>query len=141
MTNVSKKLEQIVKKELAQTIIPVKTDKGILVGQVLITSEGSLKNLYKNEKMIYSNIHLNCIAVRMANILAFAPHSAYADKLYKADQEYGKWFVDNQILRAQYQKYLQNKDYEKADLIWAKYQESRDKTLYFKTQAETLAAV
>jgi len=32
MTNISQRLEQVVKKELSKLIIPVKTEDGILVG-------------------------------------------------------------------------------------------------------------
>jgi hypothetical protein len=63
-----------------------------------------------------------------------------ADQIYKADQEYGRWFTDSQLLRAQYQKAVNNLDYERADMLWARYCESRDRTLTAKKHTETLAA-
>ena len=138
MTQLSKRLEQIVKKELSKNVIPVKTEKGILVGEVLIVSEGSIKSLYKNNELLYNEIHLNSIAIKIANILAFRKSSIFADELYKADQDYGRWFVDSQMLRAQYQKSVSNQDFDRADMLWARYQESRDKTAIAKSRAESL---
>ncbi len=138
MTQLSKRLEQIVKKELSKNIIPVKTEKGILVGEILIVNEGSIKSLYRNNELIYKEIHLNAIAIKIANILAFKKQNIFADTLYRADQEYGRWFVDSQMLRAQYQKALSNQDYNRADMLWARYQESRDRTITAKNRAESL---
>ena len=98
MTQLSKRLEQIVKKELSKNIIPIKTQDGILVGDILITTEENLKFLHRNGVVLYKEIHLNSIAIRIANILAFRKHSISADNLYRSDQEYGKWFVDSQML-------------------------------------------
>ncbi len=138
MTQLSKRLEQIVKKELSKNIIPVKTAEGILVGEILIVSEGAIKALYRNNELLYNEIHLNSIAIRIANILAFRKTSILADELYKADQEYGRWFVDSQMLRAQYQKAVNNRDFDRADMFWARYQESRDRTTHAKARAESL---
>jgi hypothetical protein len=138
MTQLSKRLEQIVKKELSNSIIPVKTENGILVGEILIVSEGSIKSLYKNTELLYKEIHLNSIAIKIANILALRKQHILADELYKADQDYGRWFVDSQMLRAQYQKAVSNQDFERADMLWARYQESRDRTISAKNRAESL---
>jgi len=138
MAQLSKRLEQIVRKELSKNIIPVKTSEGILVGEILIISEGPIKHLYRNGELLYREIYLNSIAIKMANILTFQRTSLIVEKLYAADQEYGKWFCDSQLLRAQYQKALSNQDFDKADTLWAKYIESRDRTLACKNQVENL---
>ncbi len=138
MSRLSNRLEQIVRKELSQNIIPVKTEQGILVGDVLITSQEHIKNIYKDNELIYKEIHLNLVAIKIANLLAFRKTSITTDALYKADQEYGRWFVDSQMLRSQYQKAISNQDYERADMLWARYQESRDRTIISKNQAESL---
>jgi len=139
MIDIRKRLEQVVNKELSQHIIPVKTEKGILVGSVLIASEGSVKHLYKNDQCLYSNISLNIAAIKMANILARNPRSNYADKIYKADQEYGRWFVDSQILLSKYHSAIKNRDYERADTLWAKYNESKQRTMTAKSAVLGLA--
>lgn len=141
MTQLSKRLEQIVKKELSKNIIPVKTEEGILVGDILIVSEANLKTLYKNHQLLYKEIHLNSVAIRMANILAFKSSSIFVENLYKADQKYGRWFVDSQMLRSQYQKALNSKDFDRADTLWARYCESRDKTLQAKKRTESLLRI
>jgi len=138
MTNISKRLEQVVSKELSKHIIPVKTEQGILVGDVLIVSQGSIKNIWRNNELLYKEIHLNAVAITIANILAVRRISIKLDEIYKADQDYGKWFVDSQMLRAQYQKALSNQDYDKADMLWARYCESRDRTITAKNRAESL---
>ena len=138
MTTISKRLEQIVRKELSKNIIPVKTQAGILVGEILIVTNGSLKSLWKNNELLYNEIHLNSIAIRMANVLALRNSSIYVDDIYKADQEYGRWFVDSQMLRTQYQKALNSKEYDRADILWARYVESRNRTETAKLRAESL---
>jgi hypothetical protein len=140
MTNLSKKLEQIVNNSLIKNpIVPVKTDQGILVGNVLIVSIGPLKNLYRYDKLFYSNIHLNVAAIRIANLLAKNNDRISAEKIYTADQEYGRWLIDSQMLRTQHEKAISTQDYDRADILWAKYCESRDRTSIAKNQVEALA--
>lgn len=141
MTQISKRLEQIVNKELSKTIMPVKTDNGILVGDILINSNGPIKNIYKNSKLLYKEIYLNSVAIKIANMLALNQSLITTNKLYNADQEYGKWFTDSQLLRAQYQKALSNNDYDRSDMLWARYCESRDRTIVAKNNAERLARI
>jgi len=138
MTAISKRLAQIVRKELSKNIIPVKTADGILVGEILIVTDGTLKSLWKNNELIYKEIHLNSVAIKMANVMALRSSSIYVDDIYKADQDYGRWFVDSQILRTQYQKSLNNKEYDRADILWARYVESRHRTESTKLRAESL---
>jgi hypothetical protein len=141
MTDLSKRLERVVKKELSNNLIPVKTPEGILVGNVLITSEGSIKNLWQNGELIYKEVHLNAVTIKLANMLALKKSTIKADELYRADQEYGKWFVDSQLLRNQYQKALNSRDFDRADMLWARYFESRDRTTQAKNIAEALARI
>jgi hypothetical protein len=138
MTQISRRLEQIVRRELSKNIIPVKTAEGILVGDILITNQDNLKFLYRNKQILYAEIHLNSVAIKMANILALRHSHTSVDLLYRADQEYGKWFVDSQMLRAQHQKAIHTQDYDRADVLWARYSESRDRTVTAKHQAECL---
>jgi hypothetical protein len=74
----------------------------------------------------------------MANLVAKNTNPAIVDKIYRLDQEYGRWFTDSQILRTQYQKAVTAKNFEKADTLWARYCESRDRTLAAK---ETVTAL
>jgi hypothetical protein len=141
MTDLSKRLERVVKKELSNNLIPVKTPEGILVGDVLISSEGSIKNLWRNGELIYKEVHLNAVTIKLANMLALRKSTIKSDELYRADQEYGKWFVDSQLLRNQYQKALNSQDFDRADMLWARYSESRDRTTQAKNIAESLARI
>lgn len=144
MTDISKRLEQFIgsaQKKLLQKqqILPVKTDDGILVGEVLIISEGNLKHLKRRDEMLYVNIYLNAVAVKLANICNNNPTSLGAQKIYDADQDYGRWFVDSQILRAQYHRALDKKDFDRADTLYSRYAVSRDRAEKAKNIARALA--
>ena len=140
MTTVSQRLEQSLRSAIKKNpILPVKVADGILVGSVKIVSEGHLKHLYRAGDLLYNNIFLNAVAIKIANIMALQSASLQADQLYQIDQEYGKYFVDSQMLRARHQKSLNNKDYERADIIWARYCESRDRAETTKNKAQGLS--
>jgi hypothetical protein len=139
MTNISQRLEQVVKKELSKLIIPVKTQEGILVGDILIKNNGSLKNIVKNGNVLYKEISLNKAAIAIANLLALKKSQINIDNIYAADQEYGKWFADSQLLRSQYEKASNQQDFDRADMLWARYQESRNRTAQAKKTVERLA--
>lgn len=136
--NLQKRLDSIVSKELTKNIIPQKTEQGILVGDVLIVSDGHLKHIFRNNELLYKDISLNAVAIKLANMLATNRIAVKFDQIYSADQEYGRWFIDSQMLRAQYQKYLNNSDFERADTAWARYQESRERALNSKRYVESL---
>lgn len=138
MLTISRRLAQIVRKELSKNIIPVKTAGGILVGDILIVTDGTLKFLYKNDQLIYKEIHLNAVAIRMANMLTFTSASVYVGDIYAADQQYGRWFVDSQLLRSQYQRATNNRNHDRADMLWARYTESRNRTQLAKFRVESL---
>lgn len=142
MANVSRNLEQRLRKVIEKSpILPVKIEGGILVGTVKIISNGHLKDLWKNDRLIYKEVSLNAVAIKLANILAKQGVTLVSENLYNLDQEYGRWFTESQMLRAQYQKALNNKDYERSDMLWARYSESRDRTIAAKNRAEALAVI
>jgi hypothetical protein len=142
MTNISKRLEQTLSSAIQKNpIIPQRVAAGILVGDVLIVNEGTIKHLLQHGEYQYREISLNCAAIRIANLLARRSSNILADQIYTADQEYGRWFVDSQVLRAQYQKALNNQDNERADMLWAKYCESRDRAVAAKKRTESLANI
>jgi hypothetical protein len=145
MSNISKRLEQVVGSAQRRLIshdqiLPVKTADGILVGDVLIVSEGSIKNLWQNTQLVYEHVYLNAVAIKIANLLARKVGRVTADAIYRADQEYGKWFTDSQLLRTRFQKALEVHDTERADILWARYCESRDRAGITKNSAQSLAA-
>ena len=142
MTNISKRLEQTLSSAIQKNqILPQKVADGILVGDVLIVSEGTIKHLKQNDEYKYREISLNCAAICIANLLARRSSAILVDQIYKADQEYGRWFVDSQVLRAQYQKAVDNGQNERADTLWAKYCESRDRASAAKKRTESLANI
>ncbi len=139
MTRLSNKLESLIKN--SRDILPVKTEEGILVGTILIVSQGFNKSLYHKDKLLYKDLNLNVVTVRLANLLAKKQSTIKAEAIYRADQEYGKWFAETQLLRNQYEKATKNKNYDKADVLWARYCESKDKMLAAKKRAESLCVI
>lgn len=139
MTALSKKFENIIKKELSNTILPVKVDKGILVGDILITCDGTAKTVIKKSEIKYENIYLNSVAIKIAKILMTRDHSLQADNLYALDQEYGKWLNDSLFLKAKYEKAIACGHSDKADVFYARYIESRERTQSAKIRVDTLA--
>lgn len=143
MTDISRRIAQVVdssQRKLAQSgvILPVKTPDGILVGDVLIKNMGVLKYLIKNNTVIFKEIHLNIAAVKIANILARSRTDIKADQIYRADQEYGKWYLDSQMHKFNHESARKKRDYDRADMLWSRYCESRDRALQAKKIVEIL---
>lgn len=140
MTKISRRLAQVVNKELSQTILPVRTAEGILVGDVLIVSEANLKHLQRNQQWLYRDIYLNLAAIKLANMLALNQSTAKIQQIYQADQDYGRYYADSQFLRASYEKAVKSQDFERADIFWARYTEKKDQAQTAKKRLEALAA-
>jgi len=143
MSNIRRQLDNVIanthqKLYNSDQILPLKVPEGILVGNVLISSEGTYKNLHQYGRVVYKDVSLNVVAIKLANLMAKNSNSVFLDTIYTADQEYSRWFLDSQILRSQYQRALTNKNYEKSDTLWARYCESRDKALTAKHAVTTL---
>ena len=142
MTDISRRFEQFVKsanKNLAVQgiLLPVKTEKGIIVGDVLIVNEHNLKHVYYRDKA-YKEIYLNAAAIKIATLLALKKNTIAVDEIYAADQEYGRWFVDNQYLLALHRKSREKGDFDRCDVLWARYQESRDRAQAAKSKVNRL---
>jgi hypothetical protein len=138
MTSLSKKFEQIVKKELSATVLPVKTDQGILLGDVLIISNGTLKSIMKKDVIKYEDIYLNSAAISIAKLIMYRAYNLTADQIYRLDQEYGKWLTDSLMLKAQHDRAVKRGDCDRADVFWARYLESKERTLAAKARVDCL---
>lgn len=140
MTEISRRFEQLIsaaQKKLTEQnqILPVRTEQGILVGDVLIKSRDNLKDLWKNNEIIYADISLNEVAIKLANLTAKNINGMLCDKIYKADQDYGKWFIEWQILKNHYHKAKQNGDLDRADIFLARYESVKIKAEQAKNHA------
>jgi len=145
MGNISRRFQQIViktqKKFLDQgTIMPVQTEQGILVGNALIVCDGPYKNLYCNGELIFENVCLNKVAIRLANMIAWNKLNKLAFDIFNADRNYNRYHVDSTITLASYHVCLQSKDYFKADVLWARYCEAKAHAKSAKEKAERLAS-
>ena len=135
---ISKTLSKIIDKELAKQPIPVKTANGILIGDVEIISEGSLKHLRQSGRIKYNGIFLNATAITLANMLALRKDKAEINKIYKADQAYGLYYVDSQQLRIRYNQAVEDNDAFGVDMFWARYTERCDRVNAAKLIVEKL---
>jgi hypothetical protein len=131
MSEISRRFENFIRSQnqkLAERdyLLPQKTPQGILVGDVLITITGNLKTV-ESRRALLPDIYLNAAAIKIANLLALKKSMAQIQDIYRADQIYGKWFVESQNLMAMHQNLIAKKNYDKADIIWNKYQESKIK--------------
>ena len=146
MSDVSKRFEQLVKstykKFLDQgTILPIKTDKGILVGNVLIESVGPLKNIVIDDRIIYKEISLNAVAIKIANILAWDnKNTKKCDELFDMDVTYSKHFIDSKIFIDNYHRAVNAGNHTRSDILWTRYQDAKEKAIIAKSRAEDLAA-
>lgn len=145
MSDVSKRFEQLVKSTYKKfldrgTILPVKTEQGIQVGDVLIQSDGPLKNIIKNGEVLYREVSLNAVAIRIANLLAWNDSSDRCDRLYKLDVEYSKHFIDSKIFIDNYHRAVNSGNQARADILWTRYQHAKEKAVWAKDQAEDLAS-
>jgi len=145
MSKIFKKLQQVVEntyKKLYEQdhVMPVVIETGILVGKVLIISRGPVKNLSINGDIIYKNICLNAAAIRLANVLTKYGKNMTCDRIYQADQEYGKWLNESQILRNKYQKARREGRNDQADVYLAKYCTARDRAKYYHAQVLALVS-
>jgi hypothetical protein len=143
MPEISRKFEQLVvssykKLQSTNQILPIRIKSGIMVGKVLIESNDYLKNLWIDNKLVYKDISLNDVAITLANWLAKYEHSLICDQVYQTDQEYGKWYIDCQNLRSYRDKLLKNQDFDRADVILARYQLSKDRADLAKRKALSL---
>ena len=120
-------------------IIPVKTEKGILVGNVLIENYGNLKNIWQNNQLVYAEINLNVAAIKLANMLAKQIKTQKNEELYRLDQDYGKWLLDSQIHYKNFQKSKLKQNFDQADVFWARYCESKDRCREAKEKVERLS--
>lgn len=132
------RLQSIVDNELTYSIIPVKTKYGIRIGNIDIVNDGSLKHVKVKGKIKFEGIFLNATAITLANMLAHKKYIERMNKIYEADQRYGRFFIDSQILRYHYNHAVQDQDRFKRDVFWARYTTQRDKVMIAKKQVEEL---
>lgn len=144
MTDISRRFEEFIRAENRklverESLVPVKTDQGIMIGDVLIMAEHNLKTVIQGDT-VYQDVFLNLAAVKIANLLALRKSVTRIDEVYASDQTYGKWFVESQELSTIYHKLKQIGDHERSDVIWAKYQESRDRAASAKIKVDRLCS-
>jgi hypothetical protein len=144
MSDVSKRFEQLIKsayKKLADrgVHLPRRSEQGILIGHVLIRSHGALKDIVVNGKTVYDEISLNCVAIRIANLLASNGDTKLCQQLIGIDREYSKHFMDSKFHIEHYHRANAASDSEKAEILWTKYELAKQKAMEAKSQAEKLS--
>jgi hypothetical protein len=146
MTKIQQNLDRVisnVQKKLfdSKNVIPKKTDEGIVVGNALIVSRGCLKDIYYKGELVYPNISLNKVAVRVANLLATGyRQTPEINELIDTDLKFGQALEDYQFFKNKYNNARTLGDQFKIDLYLARMCYSKDAAAYHKTRATSLAA-
>lgn len=143
MTDLSKKLEKFISESQKSLydrniVLPAKTDDGILVGDILIKSRGSFKSIYTENYLLFDEISLNAAAIKIATLMALKKDRQLAEKIYRLDQEFSKWFIDSKHFLEQYNKSLRNKDFDRSEILWIRYEDSKERAQIAKQKVESL---
>lgn len=146
MSEISKRFEQIVvsaqKKMLDRgAVMPERTERGIRVGRAEIIPEGPYKHIEVNGEVLYKDISLNKVAIRIANEIALNRVSTFAQKLYKLDCEYSRFFIDSSFFLEKYHRAKNNGDEFRAELMWIRYENAKTRAQNIKEEAEKMSAV
>jgi len=146
MSEISKRFEQIVKstqrKLLGQgAVMPERTERGIRVGRAEIIPEGPYKHIEVNGKIIYKDICLNKVAIRLANEIALNKSGPSLDTLYQLDKEYNRHFVDSAFFLDRYHRARNKGDEFRQELMWIRYEDAKIKAQDIKEKAEQMASV
>jgi hypothetical protein len=144
MSELSKRFEQIIistNKKLKDqgAVMPVKTEQGILVGNVLIQSQGPYKTLSVNNEIVFEDICLNSVAIKLANLLAWRKQGTELKRLYEADREYNRHYIDSSFFLERHRSAIANQDFVRADIMWSRYLKSKDLAKLAKEKAERMA--
>lgn len=146
MTRIQQTLDRVisnVQKKLldSKTVIPQKTEHGIVVGNALIVSRGCLKDIHYKGEILYPNISLNKVAVKIANLLASGyRQTPQITELLDADLKFGQALEDYQFFKNKYNNARTLGDQFKMDLYLARMCYSKDNAAYHKNRATSLAA-
>jgi hypothetical protein len=143
MASLSKRLTNVINathKKLIENnrILPVEVPEGILVGNVLIVCDNSVKHLIQSNEFVYRDIHLNNATIAMANLLATNAPKFKITEIYEADREYSRWFMDSQLLKTRYHQAEAALEFQTAEIFLARYTESIDKALSAKKRVNLL---
>ena len=140
MTDLQKRLDGVIGKvnrDLAskEFVIPQKTEQGILVGDILIVSNGTQKDLYRGNTILYNGVYLNKCAIKMANLLALYKSHSRIKEIYNADQRFGMALADYQIFKDKVKRAREQNDQFKIDLYMARLLFAKDRHENLKFQA------
>ena len=144
--SVSKRFEILIKgtykRFIDQGIVPpVKTEDGILVGNALIQQDGLYKNILLNSKIVFKDISLNCVAIKIANSLALNATVNSLKELYELDKKYNRLYVDSTIFLDMYHKCMHKENWNRAEILWIRYDDAKQRAEALRDEIETLSAI
>jgi hypothetical protein len=142
MNDLQKKLDTVIRSvqsRLIQTenLIPVKIENGIQIGTSTIINKDTLKDVYHRNSLIASGVHLNKIAIKIANLAAISyfNNQLRIKELIGIDQQFGDSLKDYLLFREKYKNSKAKGDYIRSDIHMARMCYSKDRAAYFKKQA------
>lgn len=125
---------------LKKNIVVPRYEKGkILVGDVFIVQNGATKNILQDHRLIYEGVFLNKVAIHLANSLAVRRTSTTrSDFIYKQDQSYGVYMQETLFFDSKYKQSLLKKQYDRADIYYARWQHAKEKAVAAKNYVLSL---
>ena len=110
-----------------------------MVGDVLIKNHGPLKSIYVRDSLIFDEISLNSSAIKISTLLALKKDKQLADKIYRLDREFSKWFIDSKHFLDQYHKSIHSGDHTRSEILWIRYEDSKERAQIAKRKVESLS--
>jgi hypothetical protein len=120
---------------------PVKTKEGILVGNALITQDGLYKNISVNDNIVFKDISLNCVAIKIANSLALNVLARDLKDLYELDKKYNRLYVDSTFFLEGFHRANNKNNLDRAEILWIRYDDAKQRAEELREKIETLSAI
>lgn len=146
MNDLQKKLDNVISNVQTRLIksgnlMPAKIQNGVQIGNIRIINREHFKDIYDNDQLLFEGIHLNKIAIKIANLAAisFRKYQFEIEQLHRADINFGNALNDYLMFREKYRQSTQKYDSVRSDIFMARMCYSRDKVEYYKKQALRLA--
>jgi hypothetical protein len=133
-----KKLDKFIK-ERPELVIPKKVPGGILLGNVLIRNKSTLKELVRENKIIYNDINLNNVAIALAKCVFLNKNIPRQQQLTKLDQEYGRWLNEAKFFNIRHRQAVKQSDLFRAGVMEARWLDAKMRADILRRKADSLA--
>lgn len=116
-------LNTLVESELIKFLTPVKTKHGVKIGsvEVVVNRNSRSKSVFFKNKPIFKKINYNGSALSIARDINNQGHiTSHVWSIFEIDSALYKSKTDFFVLEEQYKNAMNNKQYDKADILMSK---------------------